>query len=71
MAGAGDVLLMACTWRGSRPSFRTVSTARIIPPVIDYQFTQGNGCAAAGGGLNGSGPPDCASPVAVTAGGVG
>ena len=53
MVGAGDVLLMACTWRGSRPSFRAVSTARIIPPVIEYQFTQGNGSAAAGGGLNG------------------
>jgi hypothetical protein len=37
--------------------------------VIEYQFTQGNGCAAAGAGLNGlSGPPDCVSPIAVTAG---
>jgi len=36
--------------------------------VIEYRLTQGNGCAA-GGGLNGFRPPDCVSPISVTAAG--
>jgi len=69
MVGAGDVPLMGMRLAGL-PHRRSYLHRPYHPPVIEYQFTLGMAAAAAGG-LNGFRAADCASSVAVTAGGAG
>jgi hypothetical protein len=58
MVGAGDVLLMACTWRAP------------AHPAGDRNTGSRKAMAAQpAAGLTASGPPDCVSPMSVTAAG--